>query len=701
MESLQSLYIDAIFRLSVRTWLERLDLILVIITFYFLLTWVRRRQAAFLLRGALILGLILFVITTILPLPTFDWILRGVLLAMLITIPVIFQPELRRLLERVGRTVGVPWAVRRTAAESTLSELIKTVELLAINQTGALFVLQGIDSLRHITETGVPIGAQVTEDLLQTIFYGQNPLHDGAMILQEDRIVAASCVLPLTDQPLIIPGRRLGTRHRAAVGLSETTDALVVIVSEETGEISIAQGGVLHLPLTIASLRERLYDFYIPATVSSNNFSLKSFLGRLGMNLRIGRLPTFRQFLSNIGSFFLASLLALAVWSFVIEQTNPARQVLVESISLRVEDTPPGMILMSRPPETVSALIQTTDNVLDTLRPSAFQATVSLEGLPSGLHQLEIGVNSGVSQVRIISVDPAALNLELSPIISRTLPVSIELANQQNMSPAFQIVRVPIATPNQIEVVGPEPLVQQISQIQASISLANISASLQELRPVTALDEAGREITGVSLQPAQVQVGVTIQQRLNALDVGVRAVTENTPPAGYWLSDLSVRPASLTLQGNPSELIKLESYVNTLPVNISDATGDFTVQIPLDLPTGIQAIDSNGDPIKTVTVVARITPLRGDLIVTRPVERIESSQQTNILVDPQEVLVLLSGPLPTLNAIERNLSLVRVVIDVRDLEPGQNVDLTPTIFTPDSIQAQSVPPSVEVSLPAP
>jgi diadenylate cyclase len=686
--------------LSVRTWLEGLDLLLVIVTFYLFLHWIQRRQAAFLLRGALVLGVVLFIITTILPLPTFDWIIRGALLIVLITLPVIFQPELRRLLERVGRNAGVPWAVRRTAAESTLSDLAKTVERLAVNQTGALFVLQGGDSLRHIIETGVPIGAQVTEDLLQAIFYGKNPLHDGALVLREDQIVAASCVLPLTDQPLIVPGRRLGTRHRAAVGLSETTDALVVIVSEETGEISIAQGGTLFMPLTITALRERLYDFYLPAN-ASNGLSFQGFTRRLIENMGQFRLPTFQGFVSNIGLFFLAALLALALWSFVISQTNPARRVLVEDISLRVENTPPGMILMGRAPESVSALIQTTDNVVATLRPSAFQATVSLAGLPPGLHQLGVVVNSSLSQVRILSVDPAALNLELAPIISRTVPVSIELANQQNISPAFQIVRVPIATPNKVEVTGPAPLVEQVSQVRATISLANVSASLQELRPVVAIDEAGREVTGLTLQPGQVQVAVTIQQRLNALDVGVRAVTENAPPAGYWLSDLRVNPASLTLQGNPSELVELESYVNTLPVDISNATGDLTVQIPLDLPSSIQAIDSNGDSVKTVTVVARITPLRGDLVVTRPVELTGPNQRARVSVDPPEVLLLLSGPLPTLNEIEKNPELVQVIIDTASLTTGPNIDVTPVILTPEGIQAKSVPPTVKINLPAP
>lgn len=702
MESLQSFLNDIFFRLAVRTWLEGLDLLLVVITFYLIINWAKRRQAAFLLRGALLIGVVLFVVTTVLPLPTFDWLVRAALLAILISIPVIFHPELRRLLERVGRSVGISWAVRQTTAESAVAELTKAIEQLAEAQTGALFALEGLDPLSDIVETGVSIGGQVTEDLLMTIFYGENPLHDGAVIIREDTVVAASCVLPLTNQPLILPGRRLGTRHRAAVGLSEITDALVVVVSEETGEISIAQGGTLYRPLSLTAVRERLFDFYVPAKPTPNRqFTTKSFINRLGQYARHRpTFPTTRQLMSNISSLFVAMLLAVAVWSFVIEQTNPARRALVEGVSLRVEDIPSGTTLTATPPATISVLVQTTDNTLATLRPSAFQATVSMTGLNAGLHQLPVQIASSASQVRVIQVDPPTLDLELAPIISRTLPIVIELVNQENLSPAFQIVRVPIATPNEVQISGPKPLVDQVTQVRARMPVANINGSTQELRPLEALDESGRVVSGLRLEPTEARVSLTVQQRLNAVDVGVRAVTENTPPPGYWLSDLRVTPASLTLQGDPTLLAELESYIDTLPVNISDATGDLTVQIPLDLAPGIQAVDSNGTIIKTVTVVARIIPRQGDLVVTRPVELIgRRTTGPAVDIDPDEVTLLLSGPLPTLNEIEQNPDLVKVLIDATTLTVGQNVDITPDILTPAEIEVRAVPPTVLVTLP--
>lgn len=700
MDTLQSLYADVILRLSGRSWLAWLDLVLVIITFYLLLNWVRHSRAAFLLRGALVLGIVLFAATMLLPLPTFDWLVRGVLIAMLVATAVIFQPELRRVLERVGRSAGLAWAVRQTAAESVLSELVSAVEHLSSGYTGALIALEGNQSLHDVVETGIPIGGRVTSELLQAIFYPENPLHDGAAILREDQVVAASCVLPLTERPLYFK-RRLGTRHRAAVGLSESSDALVVVVSEETGAISVAREGKLHRPLDSATLREQIYHFYVPSVPASQSLSLGSLLRRTVRRLwRRPRLPTARDLLANLSLLFVSLLLALVAWSFVTEQTNPARRALIEDIPLRTADIPSGTILMKPPPATVSALVQTTNDVLPTLRPSTFQAVASLKGLSPGLHHLEVQVNSSASQVRVLSVDPSTVDLELAAVISRPIGVTIDLTNQQNLPPAYEMVGEPIATPGQVLVIGAEPLVEQVSQVRTTISLANVTASLEELRPLQALDESGREVTGVTLQPAQVRVNVNIRRRFNALDVGVRAVVEGTPLPGYWLSDLRVTPSSVTLQGEPDRLAQIGSFINTLPVDISGAAGDISVQIPLDLPPGVEVLNGGDNATKTVSVLARIAASTGNLAVTRRVELLGVTPGVTITVSPPRVDLLLSGPLPILNEIEAAPDLVQVVVDVTGLTLGQSVNLTPTVLAPDNVDVRPVPSSVRVTSPS-
>ncbi len=698
MTPLRSFYIDALFRLSTLTWVGILDLILVTVAFYLLLTLVSSSRAAFLLRGIIILGVVLFIVTILLPLPTFDWLVQGLLIAMVIATPIIFQPELRRLLERVGRTAGAGLGMRQMATESVLASLVRAVERLSASHTGALIVLEGRDSLEEIIETGVTIGGQVTSELLQAIFYPENPLHDGAVILREDRLVAASCVLPLTQHP-IHSRRRLGTRHRAAVGLSETSDALVIVVSEETGHISVARDGALQRLQDITGLREQLVHFFLPSGQAPTTPSVWQLIKQAaGQVWPQPARPDTRQMISSISLWLVALLLAMVAWTVVVEQTNPAQRERIDNIPLRVQNIPPGTTLVQKPPETISALIQTTAQSRQTLTPGSFQATISLADVEPGLQTVPVGVNVGADQVRVLEVFPSAITLELAPIISRTFQVSVDLQNQQSLSPVYQVVGMPVTFPNEVRVTGPEPLVAQVSRVRAPLSLANTTGSVREFLPVQAIDEAGNVLSGLDLEPEQVQVSLSIRRRLNALDVGVHAAIEGTPAPGYWLSGVDINPASVTLQGNPEQLAEIGSFVNTLPIDMSGAAGDLTVQIPLVLPPDVQAFDSEGNVAESVTVTARVMPRTGDLAISRPVELAHAGP--GVTVSPAQIDLLLSGPLPTLGDIEAQPQLVRVLIDATGLEANQSVEVTPTVIAPEDIQVQLVPATVLVTVPA-
>lgn len=314
MAWLQSLYAEINSHLLALTWLEGLDLLLVTLALYLLLNWVRHSRAAFLFRGEVLTVVVLVLMTLLLPLRTFDWLIQQALLAMLFAPPLIFQPELRHLLERIGRRAGATPAIRQTTVENIVASSVRAVERLSASQTGALIVLEGKASLQRVAETGVAIGGQISSELLQAIFYPKNPLHDGAVIVHEDQLLAAGCVLPVAQHPLS-GQRRLGTRHRAAVGLSESSDALVIVVSEESGTISTARDGHLQRRLDSASLRQQLLDFYLPTTSTSSPVSLRlvscRFVSRLG---QLQFRPRPHQLLAKAGLFFVSLLLALAAW---------------------------------------------------------------------------------------------------------------------------------------------------------------------------------------------------------------------------------------------------------------------------------------------------------------------------------------------------------------------------------------------------
>jgi len=225
-----------------------LDILIVALIFYGVLLLMRGTQAVALLRGVMVLLLSAFLVSSIFRLTAFNWLIRGLLPALAVAIPVILQPELRRVLERLGRPTGlVSWSTREATAEQTVDAVATATRYLAERRHGALIVLERETGLQQYVDRGVRVDALVTPELLLTIFFPNTALHDGAAIIHGDRLVAAGCVLPLTESMVI--DSRLGTRHRAALGVTEQTDAITVVVSEETGIISIAYNGrmVRHL----------------------------------------------------------------------------------------------------------------------------------------------------------------------------------------------------------------------------------------------------------------------------------------------------------------------------------------------------------------------------------------------------------------------------------------------------------------------
>lgn len=701
MLTFQSLVDLIIFRLSSLTGFEVADLVLVLVAFFLLLRLMQRSRAALLLRGVLVLIAALFLITLLLPLPAFDWLVRGVLIAVLVATPIIFQPELRRLLERIGGNTGLGWQVRQTTVEQVVPRVVRAVESMADRQIGALIVFEGTSSLHHIVETGVPINGDVTSELLQAIFYPSNPLHDGATVLRGNQVVAAGCVLPLTQRNLHAQ-RRLGTRHRAAVGMSEQTDALVIVVSEETGKIAVANRGDLLRPLDAANLRRYLFDFFTPAYgVSRPGFSLWRVIRRLWRRTkrRPLSLPTLRQLLAEFGWLLVSAVLALATWTIIVQETNPAEQVRLENIPLVVADQPANTMLMNELPKTVSAIIQTTAQVRPTLGIRSFQAVASLAEVTPGTDSVPIDVNTDAPQVRVVSVDPPNLDVRLAAVISRTVPVELILTDQQNLSRAYQVIGSGMVSPEQVTVTGPDILVGTVSKVQTTLSLANASASLREVRSFEAINEAGQVVSGVTLKPDQGEVSVAIRRRFNARDVGVRVITSGSPPPGYWLSNISVKPSNLTLQANPDELEVIGSYIDTLPVDISNVAGNVSLEIPLDLPPNVQALDSEGVAANTVTVQLTMSVRQGNLSLTRPIKVVGANSASAVNVEPQTADLILSGPLPTLAQIETDPDLIQVLVGIAGLNTGESNSVVPTIIAPDEVRVQVIPSSVIVTLP--
>lgn len=250
---------------------DLLDILIIAFLIYQLLGIVNRTRAGQLAKGALIV-LAVYLVANILNMRTVTWLLNSLLQVGLLTLVVLFQPEIRRALERMGQTDQ--WAYRffnksryndtslKGAWRSAIIAICDAAERFSETKTGALIVLERNTNLSEIVRTGTPVNSAVNLEVLGTIFYEGTPLHDGAAIIEDGRIKAAGCVLPLSNN--LDLGKDMGTRHRACLGIAENSDAIAIVVSEETGIISMAKNGVLIRHFDRQTLYTRLIDEMIP-----------------------------------------------------------------------------------------------------------------------------------------------------------------------------------------------------------------------------------------------------------------------------------------------------------------------------------------------------------------------------------------------------------------------------------------------------
>ncbi|GAJ98897.1 MULTISPECIES: diadenylate cyclase CdaA [Geomicrobium] len=252
------------------TWLRRIiDILLVTFVVYKLISIVRGTRAVQLLKGIIVILAAGF-LSNFFGLHTMSFIMNLVITYGVLAIIIIFQPEMRRGLEQLGRgrLFGRGQSTEEEDSVKTIDAIMSSLKYMAKRRIGALISIEKETGMSDYIETGVAVNAQISSELLTNIFMPNAPLHDGAVILRSNQLVAAACYLPLSENPFI--SKELGTRHRAAIGVSEVTDALTVTVSEETGAISATKNGELHRDLDDETIRKMLEKELLQASKSSN-----------------------------------------------------------------------------------------------------------------------------------------------------------------------------------------------------------------------------------------------------------------------------------------------------------------------------------------------------------------------------------------------------------------------------------------------
>ena len=243
------------------SWWDIIDIAIVSLVIYEFLRVIRRTRAVqMVVGGGLVVGL--YYAAQFAPLQVVNWLIRDMFGFIVFAAIVLFQSDIRRALAQFGRAPFFRYFSKPERAGEAIEEVVVAATMLASQRVGAIIAIEREIGLRNYVESGIPLDATLTYDLLLTVFQPGSPLHDGAVIVQEDRAAAAACFLPLTVNPRL--GRDLGTRHRAAIGLTEECDAVALVVSEETGTISLARDGQIERDLDPEQVRYRLEALMLP-----------------------------------------------------------------------------------------------------------------------------------------------------------------------------------------------------------------------------------------------------------------------------------------------------------------------------------------------------------------------------------------------------------------------------------------------------
>lgn len=278
MDGINAFWNELLYALSNMRFFDVIDILAITFIVYQAIKFFRESRAGQLVKGIVVL-LAVFILADWFDLVTLKWLLTRVADSLIVIAAIIFQPELRRLLEKVGHSnlsqIGKNQLLDsdRERTLSAVNNICKAVSNMQEKRIGALIVFEGKTNLSEIADTGTQVDAAVSTELVQNIFFPKSPLHDGAAVIRDNRIISAGCILPLTSNTDL--NSQLGTRHRAAIGMSENSDAMVVVVSEETGIISAARNGRIKRDYNAISLREELSEFLLSDQETEKPFYLK------------------------------------------------------------------------------------------------------------------------------------------------------------------------------------------------------------------------------------------------------------------------------------------------------------------------------------------------------------------------------------------------------------------------------------------
>lgn len=389
--------------------------------------------------------------------------------------------------------------------------------------------------------------------------------------------------------------------------------------------------------------------------------------------------------LNRAGTVLLALILAIIVWMISVNEENPSvRDWFPDPIPVEIRNRPSGTVVFGEVVDRAQILIQAPRSSWDNLRVSSFEAWMDLSGLEPDIHNVEIQVRCSDRSVRIVEKRPSMAGIRLEPLKEKQLDVEPVVVDEP---PLGYIFRDPVVTPARVTVRGPGSMVDQVESVVADIYVQGAKSNLERAVPLLPRDATGEVVAWVELEPPRVNVQVPIEQRIGYKDATVRVILEGQVAQGYRINNVSVDPSIVTVVGNPDALEGIGGFLETKPIDVSNARADVVERVTLSLPEGVSLLGT-----QSVMVTVSVTPLQGGLTLQGlPLTWQGLSPDLRAEASPDAVDVILSGPLPRLELLKRDE--VQVILDVYGLSPGVH-RVTPTVIVPEEIKVDSVLPDI-------
>ncbi len=405
--------------------------------------------------------------------------------------------------------------------------------------------------------------------------------------------------------------------------------------------------------------------------------------------------PTRRPWAEYVSSAALALLLSLVIWVMAVNEQDPPRTSDLQGIPIHYAGLADGLILVGKVEEFASVTVRAPTSHWP-LNPDSLEATVDLQGLGVGVHNVDVQLRSLDRAAMIIKCMPTRVVVRVEESVDLRMAVETVIADQEAVPPGYAAAP-PRVSPGQVSLSGPRSLVESVDKVVATVWLHASKTDLQREVVPEAFDAEGKPVNGIEITPRTVTVNVGVTPLAEFRDVTVRAVPVGTPAAGYWVSNIIVEPAAVTIQGAPEIIRTMTSVASTTPIDVSGADESFSERVTLELPEGVSvySTDTNG---QTVLVRVEVTAIQGGKTLQPSVEVQGLRSGLVATLSPETVDVILSGPMPELQALQPGD--VRVVVNLVGLRVGRHI-VSPTVLLPEGskLKVESVSPDpVEVNI---